>query len=630
MARSVRTLAVLAAGAACIVAALPATGQQTPESLLPPGFADPPRPAPPRAAPPPRPTQPGQTPPGQTQPGQQAAGTAAPAPGPAGQRPAPLLPGAFPAAGVAARPGLPTPGALPADPADPLAALPVDPYDLPEPARRSPDLVGVLDTAHGGLGDALWGAADGRYLAALLSGTRAPVASRWASILLRRALLTRAAAPRGVAGADWVAERVWLLLRMGEADAARMLVSGVDLASFTPRLIGVAQQVALATGDPAALCGLTGAAETVSREPAWDLARAMCAAMSGETGSANALIDSARRRGRVRGIDLLLAEKLVGAAGGRRAVNIEWTGVDRLTVWRFGLASALNVPIPAPLFDTAGVQVRGWAARAPMRSAGERLDAAGWAAALGVLSNLGYVDLVGAAFDATDPGEVGGTLGDRLRTAYSGDGPAERLEALRGLWSEPGNPMLRHARLVLTARAAARIAPAEDHGDDAGTLIAAMLTAGLDHAAARWAVVAAARPAGDPAWALLAAGGPDGAVPVDRARVEAHLDAAGGAQGALLLAALAGLGRLSPADVGALATPRGIALGRADSWTREIDRAARAGEAGTVALLAAAGLQTRDWRAVPPAYLMHIVAALRRVGRIGEARMIAAEAVTRA
>ena len=59
-------------------------------------------------------------------------------------------------------------------------------------------------------------------------------------------------------------------------------------------------------------------------------------------------------------------------------------------------------------------------------------------------------------------------------------------------------------------------------------------------------------------------------------------------------------------------------------------RARAAWAAATVALLAAAGLQTRDWAAVHPAYLMHIVSALRRVGLEPEARMIAAEAITRA
>jgi hypothetical protein len=48
-----------------------------------------------------------------------------------------------------------------------------------------------------------------------------------------------------------------------------------------------------------------------------------------------------------------------------------------------------------------------------------------------------------------------------------------------------------------------------------------------------------------------------------------------------------------------------------------------------VALLAAVGMQTADWARLPPAHLYHIVAALHQVGLDPEARMIAAEAISR-
>ena len=80
-----------------------------------------------------------------------------------------------------------------------------------------------------------------------------PIASRWAHIALRDALLAKLRAPRDVNPVDWVAERAWLLLRLGEADAARMLVSGVDTDRFTPKMTQVAIQSALANADPPAL-----------------------------------------------------------------------------------------------------------------------------------------------------------------------------------------------------------------------------------------------------------------------------------------------------------------------------------------------------------------------------------------
>jgi hypothetical protein len=60
-----------------------------------------------------------------------------------------------------------------------------------------------------------------------------------------------------------------------------------------------------------------------------------------------------------------------------------------------------------------------------------------------------------------------------------------------------------------------------------------------------------------------------------------------------------------------------------------IQAAARSNQPGTVALLAGTGMQTADWRGVPPEHLYQIVAALRRVGLDYEARMIAAEAMSR-
>ena len=130
-----------------------------------------------------------------------------------------------------------------------------------------------------------------------------PIASRWAHIALRNALLAKARAPRDVNPVDWVAERAWLLLRLGEADAARMLVADVDTDRFTPKMVQVGVQSALANADPPALCPLQDGIRKY--EPAIRAAgQAMCASLAGEPESASAQIDDARRRGRIGGIDL--------------------------------------------------------------------------------------------------------------------------------------------------------------------------------------------------------------------------------------------------------------------------------------------------------------------------------------
>ena len=173
-----------------------------------------------------------------------------------------------------------------------------------------------------------------------------PIASRWAHMALRDALLARARAPRDVNPVDWVAERAWLLLRLGEADAAQMVVAGIDTDHFTPKMVQVAVQSALANADPPALCPIEdgiGKYEPNIRA----LVQAMCSSLAGEPDIAAGQIDDARRRGRIGGIDLNLADKVVGAgANTARAVSIEWDPVDSLTAWRFGLATATGMVPP--------------------------------------------------------------------------------------------------------------------------------------------------------------------------------------------------------------------------------------------------------------------------------------------
>jgi len=127
-------------------------------------------------------------------------------------------------------------------------------------------------------------------------------------------------------------------------------------------------------------------------------------------------------------------------------------------------------------------------------------------------------------------------------------------------------------------------------------------------------------------------GTPRPAVDLSHRRITGFVDRAG-AEGAhkarMLVAALAGLGRLSPRDQQRLAKDYEIPLGARNSWTQALDRAVAAREPGTVLLIAALGMQTSDWRAVSPEQFFRIVSALRRVGLDGEARMIAAEAMSR-
>lgn len=599
----------LLAALSCVAlaSAIPAIGQDDPKSLLPPGFGDPVQP--PEKKPANDQTKPADLLPDGVKPSENA------------------VDNATAADGTSEDETLAEGEELPAD----LTTL----QDLPASMRRSTAQVGILGANDGGMGANAFGGADGRYLSYLMRKTPAPIASRWASILLRRALLSQVDTPRGVGGADWVAERAWLLLRMGEADSARALVQSVDVDQYTPKMFQVAMQASLASADPAGLCAMVEPAMAVSREPSWTFAKAMCSALSGESAQASAQIDMAKARSS-RGIDGLLAEKVVGAGTNtRRAVVIQWDDVPVLTAWRFGLANATAVEIPDRLLSGTSLRVSAWRARAPLVAVDKRMHDADVAAALGVFSSTALVDFYGQVADVTDPSAISGTPQDWLRRAYDEADQSDRVDAMRSLWNEQSlDGSGKYARLIVTARAAARLDPDSSLGGDVAPLIESMMSAGLDVQATKWASIVGNLNNADgmSAWGTLAVGAPGHVVDWSRARVEAFQSKLGGdtgLRGKFLFAGMAGLGRLNPSEISDMARNWSISIERQTPWSRALDRAVAAREPATVALLCALGLGGSDWSTVSPAHLYRVVSALNAVGMGPEARMIAAEAIMR-
>jgi len=511
---------------------------------------------------------------------------------------------------------------------------PPPPIEIPDSSRRDPTFVGAIDPDRVGLGNAPWGAASGAFLATLMRRMDTPVASRWAHIALRNALLARTIAPRNVNPVDWAAERAWLLLRLGEADAARLIVANVDVDNFTPKMFQIAVQSALSTGDPGALCPLQdGIAKVESRIS--PLVQAMCAALTGNPETAAADIQAARRRGTVGGIDLLLADKVVGAgADTARAVTIEWEPVDKLTSWRFGLASATGMIPPARLMNGASLRLRAWQASMPILAAEDRLASARIATGLGVFSSTALTDLYSTIYDATDADELSQSDAWQLRTAFVGRDQDSRLAAMRRLWSIGNGPLDREASRALVARAAMRIVPDASLQSDAPNLIASMLAAGFDREAAQWAGAVRQMddaPA-DACWAMLALSAPTARMDTSFGRINAFVgrdDSKGRRRSALLVAGLAALGRIDARTAARLNSRYGLGIDRPSRWTRMIDGAAKQGQAGTVNLLVATGMQTNELGDVPASHLAHAVAAMRLTGQDFMARMVAAEALAR-
>jgi hypothetical protein len=500
-------------------------------------------------------------------------------------------------------------------------------FDIPPAARRSMARVGLISTDEGGLPSQALARQPAKLVRAILKGTKGPLVSRWGHIMMRRALASRLAAPRGMNPAEFVALRAQVLNSMGEFAVARGLVQDVDAGNWSPAMTTEALKAYIATSDIVGACPAVRLQGSAREDAQWDMLQAICNAYAGEGALAASQLNAAQNREIAPEIDLLLAQRFAGAAGrGRGGTTVSWDGVEELTPWRFALANALGEEIPAGLIEDAiaGPRADYYAmagATAPMLPLDMRAGYAELAASRGILSASAMVDLYSQIYAAPT---IGGEFSDRaarLREAYLGVEPDSRITAMRGLW---GEGTIGFSGQILTAFAAARIPPAADQADDAGELIASMLTAGLDKDAAAWAGTVEA---GSLGWALIALADPDAGRVEDDAlnAFVASDDSEDERKSAFLVAALAGLGRL-PVNA---ADGYGVDLSRQTRWTRIIDRAAEVENPVMVALLAGLGMQGQSWSQMTPLHLYYLTSSLRRVGMEAEARMIAAEAVAR-
>lgn len=482
---------------------------------------------------------------------------------------------------------------------------------------------------------------DASLVRAAIAGNSGEMVSRWGHILLRRALASRLDAPVGMDPAEFAGLRAGLLSRMGEGDAARALVQDVDPANYTAPLAQAALDAYRETEDFTGLCPIISQGAGIGTDGRWQVMAAMCQVFSGAPAAGFHQIDRLTYRGALPRTDMLLMQKYAGAAGssgvegrsGRRAVTIAWDDVSSLTPLGYSLALAVGLDPPASVLpdptDAAARPFAAVGALAPALGLGPRADASDVAGGMGVLSAAAMVDLYSQIFG--DDG-VTGAAADRalsLRDAYVAETPEARLAAMKKLWDSAASPLQRYSRQVLTAYAAARLPPSSDAAADAGDIIAAMLAAGLDANAARWSGVVES---GSQGWALVQLVSANDTSLMSEGAISAFrkTDASQGhRKSAFLLAALAGLGRVSDATRGNVAASLGITLDGTTRWTEAIDQAAGYGNPALVALLAGLGMQGSGWDKMTPRYLYHIVGALNRVGLTGEARMIAAEAVAR-
>jgi hypothetical protein len=609
---------VLLAGAALALSSTIVLAQSRPESLLPPGVGTPtPTPVPtPAATQVPAPSEP-QAP-------------AAPQGGEVVQ-PVPTAPAPVDTSGVALSdiPSVTELEEMTVDELDDLLGLKPR-YDIPPAARRSTERVGIIDASEGGLPVGSLARQPASIVRAALANTRQPLVSRWGHILLRRTLASRLAAPDGMDPVDFAALRAKTLNALGEHGVARALVQDIDTADYSSELTDAAFDAYVGTADIVGICPVVRLGESSRDDVQWSMLESICAAYAGETTAASNDLRRLLSRTTEDRIDVLLAQRFAGAAGqGRRAVTIEWDDIESMNPWRFALSNALGEPIPDGLSETLAPYYLKASATTPALPIAKRLRGASLAASSGILSAAAMVDLYSQLYanrqEEGEDSEAGISRATSLRNAYVDPDASVRLAAIREVWNGDDD----YSGLILTAYAAARLTPSDEFAEDAGRLIASMLTAGLDRDAMRWSGVVEDSSLG---WALLALANPD-----DVEVTDGQLDSFEGNDGStgqrkskMLLAGLAGLGRTDSDNIAEYSERLGVDMSAPTAWTRMIDKAADADNAALVAMLAGLGMQGTGWDQMTARHLYHIVSALNRVGLEAEARMIAAEAVARA
>lgn len=496
---------------------------------------------------------------------------------------------------------------------------------------------GPLTAARGGYGAEAFRGTNGELFAAWMQRIEAPVASRWAHIVLRRALLTRAPTPPRIRDGDWIAARADLLTRFGEADGAKMLLQNLPLDSYTPRLYGAAARAHLAAADIPALCLLAPTAQALSEDPLWNLADAICAGIEGDETTAVTYFNRLRRQEAVDPIDLLLAERITGLAGGvNRAANVDWEGDVSLNPLRFGLAAAGGVEIPEEIWQRSPAAHHGWAFRSSAVPLEQRLQSVWPAASAGIVSarEMGAIQSLHAdRLDASDdvPRDI-----ELLRTAYTGRTVAERVTAMEALVERGAAEGRRYASLLLVSPAASLIPPQDEFVEAAPLLIEAALATGRsDIALSWWPVLSRAEePLQMRTWPLLVLADDAKAVPLSPGLVREAFrqlseenEELARRQTRWLLAGLAGLGRIEGGQWESAFSDFGVGS-KSDIYTEMLGRAARRGRKGEVAILGALGLQG-TWAYVQPRDIRPVLSAYRDVGFEKEARMMAVEAYLR-
>jgi hypothetical protein len=477
-----------------------------------------------------------------------------------------------------------------------------------------------------GHGPAAWGQSNGGFATQLMLKIPAVTASRYQHVALRRLLLTPAKPPVGADPVKFLNARAHLLLRMGEVEAAKILLSTLPQTAFNRQSYAIAGQGHMAAIDLPSACPLATRAIVFSPDAQWPLISGVCSALQGDEGGAALGLDIARQEGKVNRFDLLLAEQMVTAlSGGGRGGEIAWPDKGKFTSYRVGGVYSSGQRFPRRALLGAPSVVQSWLARSGAIDSDTRWALAWTATARGVMSAAEFSSLWALR---------GGAMDERARAyrpegvyqrAFAANKLSARQKAFAQLLAMGKSEAGRAAMWSLLAAPAANYPLRADQSDFAPNAVRAMIMGGRQREALRWWPVAANSKAAPQLWALLLASHGDKSLPVSQGMADQWSDMQSGngkdQQIKIGFAVLQGLGYPLKAPLG-----KNPSLENDGALFEKLADAVARKARGEVVLLSQLALGP-NWAACDAPVLYTILRAYRAVGLDAEARMLGAEAM---
>jgi len=292
------------------------------------------------------------------------------------------------------------------------------------------DSVGILSTAEGGLGEAMWRGTPRALIERLLPRLPAAIDSVAMHGLARRLLLSVAVPPPAEDGDQTgalLATRVELLLRMGDFEAVEALLAATPGRADDPALARIEADARFLANDNARACAIAAARIREGGDEEWQKALIFCQVLAGEHARASLGVSLLRETGVEDAVFFTLFDALLDGAG--RAGDAKAAGtLDRMpapTPLTLAMARAANVQLPAEVAASNQPSILRVVATSPNVPVELRLDAAERAEAAGGLP----VETLRQIYMAVEfPEEA---LANPMSRAETGGGPLNRALLFR-------------------------------------------------------------------------------------------------------------------------------------------------------------------------------------------------------